>query len=292
MIKGKWYKEDFLATPAFVYAFDNLGPSQFIALCALLLGSRYKGFLLSGPGADGGIDAETDTLLAELRPEEPALLVKEIIVPQKLVVVTFLYPPASPAEFLIPQSRMNSEGVMKNLNITDQRVVGEIEDRESRKSGVSDMPAITYTTSFSALLFHEPNVPEDLKGQAAKNSPQVKVLRAEAAALKKADFAALRKISTERANREREGLLAQGGAQVATLAREAGEEMRGPSRRSSASWCAAIAPWSSCPTKRGKASSGSAASGRSTSSKVRDIGFSSQPTPTQGAPCNSARCRG
>jgi hypothetical protein len=78
-----------LATPAFVYAFDNLGPSRFVELCALLLGSRYKGFLLSGPGADGGIDAETDIVLAELRPEEPALLVEEVVVPQKLVVFQF-----------------------------------------------------------------------------------------------------------------------------------------------------------------------------------------------------------
>ena len=78
-----------MATPAFVYTFDNLGPSRFVELCALLLGSRYKGFLLSGPGADGGIDAETDTILAELRPEEPALLVEEVIAPQKLVVFQF-----------------------------------------------------------------------------------------------------------------------------------------------------------------------------------------------------------
>jgi hypothetical protein len=72
-----------------VYAFDNLGPARFVELCALLLGSRYKGFPLSGPGADGGIDAENDALLAELRPEEPALLVKEIVVPRKLVIFQF-----------------------------------------------------------------------------------------------------------------------------------------------------------------------------------------------------------
>jgi hypothetical protein len=141
------------------------------------------------------------------------------------VVITFLYPPAHPTEFLTTQSRLNSEGLMKNLQITDQRVVGEIEDKEQRESRFSDMPVITYTTSFSAPLFHEPNVTEDLRGQAAKNSPQVKELRAEVEALKKADFEALRKISTERLNREREPGLAQGGAQVADLARQAGEEM-------------------------------------------------------------------
>jgi hypothetical protein len=141
------------------------------------------------------------------------------------VVVTFLYPPVSPTESLRTQSRMNSEGVMKTLKITDQRVVGEIEDKEQRESRLSDMPSITYATSFSAPLFHEPDVTEDLKGQAAKNSPQVKVLRAAAEALKKADFEALRKMSTARANRQTEAMLAQGGAQVANFARQAGKEM-------------------------------------------------------------------
>jgi len=141
------------------------------------------------------------------------------------VLVTFLYPPDSPAESLRAQSRMNSAGVMKNLNITDQRVVGEIEDREQRESRFLDMPAINCATSFSAPLFHEPKVTQDLKGQAAKNSPQVKVLRAAVVALKKADFEALRKISCERANRQTEAIFAQDPAQVATFARAAGEEL-------------------------------------------------------------------
>jgi hypothetical protein len=118
-----------------------------------------------------------------------------------------------------------SEGVMKQLQITDQRVVGEIEDREQRESLFSDMSVLTYAASFSAPVFHEPKVTEDLKGQAAKNSPQVKVLRAAAEALKKADFEALRKISTERANRQTDAMLVQGGAQVANFARQAGKGM-------------------------------------------------------------------
>lgn len=78
-----------LATPAFVYAFDNLGSSDFVELCALLLGSKYKGFLLSGPGPDGGVDAENDVILGDLRPEEDALLVDKVVSPQELVVFQF-----------------------------------------------------------------------------------------------------------------------------------------------------------------------------------------------------------
>jgi hypothetical protein len=111
-----------------------------------------------------------------------------------------------------------------------QRVVGEIEERELRESRfwearLSDMPAITYATSFSAPIFHEPKVTEDLKGQAAKNSLQVKALRTAAEALKKADFEALRKISTERAYRQAEDILAQRGTQGAYFARQEGEAM-------------------------------------------------------------------
>jgi hypothetical protein len=78
-----------LATPAFIYLFDNLGYSKFNELCALLIGSKYKGFLVSGPGPDGGIDAENDISLGELRPEENALLVDEIISPQDFIVFQF-----------------------------------------------------------------------------------------------------------------------------------------------------------------------------------------------------------
>jgi len=114
---------------------------------------------------------------------------------------------------------------MKQLRITNQRVVGAIEDRGQRESRFSDMPAITYATSFSAPLFHEPKVTQDVQGPAAQNSPQVKVLRAAADALKKVDFAALRQMSTERANRQTEAMLAQSGAQGANFARQAGQEM-------------------------------------------------------------------
>ncbi len=63
-----------MATPAFVYAFDNLGPNKFVELCGLLLGARYKGFLLTGPGADGGVDAENDAILGELHLDTQTLL--------------------------------------------------------------------------------------------------------------------------------------------------------------------------------------------------------------------------
>jgi hypothetical protein len=141
------------------------------------------------------------------------------------VLVTFLYPPANPHTSLVTQTRINAEGVVRNLRISGQRVSGEIEDREQRESGFGDIPPVTYATSFSAPLFHEPGVTEDLKGHAVRNSPQVKVLRAAAEAMRKADFEALRKLSTERASRRTDLMLSQTGGRGSEVAGEAGKEL-------------------------------------------------------------------
>ena len=78
-----------MAKPAFIYAFDNLGPYRFTELCGELLGSRYHGFMLGGEGADGGIDAEIDKVLGIWRPEYEDALLNNIIQPGQTVVFQF-----------------------------------------------------------------------------------------------------------------------------------------------------------------------------------------------------------
>lgn len=88
-----------MASPAFIYAFDNLGPYRFTELCGLLLGSRYKGFLLGGIGSDGGIDAEIDSVLSAdkkmddifgiWQPEIKTPINNDIIEPQETVIFQF-----------------------------------------------------------------------------------------------------------------------------------------------------------------------------------------------------------
>ena len=78
-----------MATPAFVYAFDNLGFEKFVELCGLLLGARYKGFLLSGPGPDGGVDAEDCPIISELMMESQAILQDDLLQLNEKVVFQF-----------------------------------------------------------------------------------------------------------------------------------------------------------------------------------------------------------
>ncbi len=78
-----------MASPAFVYAFDNLGPEKFVELCGLILGARYKGFLLSSTGPDGGIDGESDPVIGELRIEERTSLNNTIYSHDDLIVFQF-----------------------------------------------------------------------------------------------------------------------------------------------------------------------------------------------------------
>jgi len=78
-----------MAKPAFIYAFDNLGPERFTELSSLLLGSQFKGFLLGGVGPDGGIDGEVDEMFGEWRPESISPLKNEILQPGQLVVFQF-----------------------------------------------------------------------------------------------------------------------------------------------------------------------------------------------------------
>ena len=78
-----------MASPAFIYAFDLLGPDRFAELCALLLAARYRGFLLGGVGPDQGIDAAIDPTLGTWTPETPEPLLDQVIGTGQTVVFQF-----------------------------------------------------------------------------------------------------------------------------------------------------------------------------------------------------------
>jgi len=82
-----------LASPAFIYAFDNLGPYKFADLCGQLLGARYKGYFSGAAGADGGVDGVIDSAIApfigEWNPESPSLLLNQPIQPHQTIIFQF-----------------------------------------------------------------------------------------------------------------------------------------------------------------------------------------------------------
>jgi len=142
---------------------------------------------------------------------------------RKQVLVTLLQAPADPQMSLVTQTIGGSQDAFRKLDIGNNRVIGEIEYRDSRP-GSADMPALDYAIQFSAPLFNELAVTADLKGQDALGSAQARVMRDKARALAKGDFAALRKLSTKRANKATDAFLAQAGGQARAYAKEAAAE--------------------------------------------------------------------
>src|SRR5262249_22845959 len=127
-----------------------------------------------------------------------------------------------PGRFLVRQTiNANGEDLFKEWSLKDNRVAGGIERKGEREPGLADFPAISYSVKFDAPIFNEPQVSADLKGRAALDSPQARLLFEKADALAKGDLAAAQKFSTERANRWNQSFLA--GAKGDSLAKKAAE---------------------------------------------------------------------
>lgn len=129
--------------------------------------------------------------------------------PQKEVRSILLMKPSEPGRGLKdgPLGSSGGKAAFKKWTMTPQRVVGEVAHREEGMTGFPDMPDITYSLRFSAPLMKEPAITSDLKGQAALNSPQLRVMADGGRAQKSGDLDALRKITSARANRRTETAL-------------------------------------------------------------------------------------
>lgn len=155
-------------------------------------------------------------LMFEMSPDDP-----------NNVVMTLLTPPTKPGQFMIRESISSSDQeIFNDWERTNQLVSGSIERRGAREPGLSDFPAVSYSIKFSAPVFNEPKVTADLKNKTAIDSPQARILSAKADALTKGDFAALTKLSTERANRRNGEAFAMGDAKALQMAKQAGAEMK------------------------------------------------------------------
>ena len=164
--------------------------------------------------------------------------------------VTLLYPPVKSGQALMTQTLSDTaKELIKKLEVSAQFVSGEFEQGDQNATApkdmhrsqnataaqemeadqddvaVVDMPKLTYALQFNARLSKELPVSSDLKGKAAENSPQVKVLREKARALAKNDFEALRKLCTERINRFNDDLRKKAGTHYSIFADEAAGDL-------------------------------------------------------------------
>ncbi len=166
------------------------------------------------PASEMAREGKLQGLLLQLDPED-----------KSKAHVTLLYPvPAG--QSLMTVSISGTGGAFKRLEIASQRVVGEIERRDERKTGSPGMPALDFSLRFSAPVFHEPKVTADLQGKAAQDSEQVRALRAKARAFAQGDLEAARRVSTERSNRQFDAFLAQAGKQAAAIIKEGARDMQ------------------------------------------------------------------
>ena len=128
---------------------------------------------------------------------------------QSKVVVTLLTQPAKSGQSLMTLTlSATGEKLFKKLVLSNVRVTGEVERADTRESGDQDLPKLSYAVKFSAPLFKELPVTANFTGKAAQNSHQAKVYREKITALKKGDFEAVKRLSSERANRRDAAMLA------------------------------------------------------------------------------------
>lgn len=145
---------------------------------------------------------------------------------QSRMVVTVLKAPSKEGMSLMTQSRVDTgQKLFKRLVISKTRVSGGIDYAEKGRSGSDELPVLSYSADFSAPLFNELPVTQDLKGKAAQASPQAKVLKEKADALRRGDFETVKRLSTENANRNTDLMLARLGAEAKTIAKEIAGEM-------------------------------------------------------------------
>jgi hypothetical protein len=148
------------------------------------------------------------------------------------LVVTLLYPPAEAGQTLMTQTiSTTGRKAAIELKIGGNRVGGAVEHHEERQSETGGIPKLAYSLRFSAPLFHELPVTAVLVGQAAQNSPQMRVLREKALALEKGDFGLVQRLSTESANRRTLAFLAQAGPEAESLAKQAAAKVKESTKR-------------------------------------------------------------
>lgn len=136
------------------------------------------------------------------------------------IVITVIYPPKDPGESLANKTLSDSaRGPIDRLMISDLRVSGTIK-QHTVGNKASGWPTVDYSARFSAPLFKELPVTDDLRGKKALRSPQVVALLAKYAAMAKGDLKKVQQYSTDRSIREADTYISRSGDQSMPMMRQ------------------------------------------------------------------------
>ncbi len=132
------------------------------------------------PVGDMGRRGEVEGVLLQFDPAKPGEVDYTVLTPKGLQTVTI---------------RIS----IKGLKVVGQKVSGSFDYTDNSFASDPDYPKVSFSFRIDAPVKRPPAVTADLKGTAARNSPQVKALRAIADAIATGNFAALHKLTSERA---------------------------------------------------------------------------------------------
>lgn len=146
--------------------------------------------------------------------------------PNSMVSVLLAAPKQEGASLLRTTYSTTGTPLFKSWNFTPQRVTGAIERRDQRSENSPDLPATSFTLEFSAPVLNEPPVTADLKGAAARTSPQAKLMAEMAGLLAAGNLTAARKLQSERAGRQLDLAMKLQGNELLKQAKLGGAEMK------------------------------------------------------------------
>jgi hypothetical protein len=136
------------------------------------------------------------------------------------ISIVLLEKPTQPGASLttLTMSRTGQK-LFKEWRLKENRITGALDDANS-------LPSAAFSLRFDAPIAKEPPVSADHNGAAALQCPQVAALRAKIDAVGRGDLAAIRAVSSKRANRRLDRLPPEALQQLKSMGKQMAAEQR------------------------------------------------------------------
>lgn len=142
------------------------------------------------------------------------------------ITIVLLDKPSQPGASLTTLTKSRSgQKLFKEWRLSDDRVRGAL-DHGEEESKEGSLPSAVFSVRFDAPVTREPLISADLKGTAALQSPQVAALRAKIDAVGRGDLAAIRSVSSKRANRRLDRMPPEAFKQLKSMGKQIAAEQR------------------------------------------------------------------